>query len=57
MLHFYHETMSTKVALIIFILVGTVIFPAVGYYMDYRKYRRDRTIDPKDIEKHKDVQS
>ena len=32
--------MSTTVYLVIFIFIGSAIFPLVGYYLDYRQNRK-----------------
>ena len=40
--------MSSKMALIVFILVMSVLFPAVGYFMDYARHRKYRTLDKDD---------
>ncbi|AFM03394.1 hypothetical protein Fleli_0940 [Bernardetia litoralis DSM 6794] len=41
--------MSSKMALIAFILVMSVLFPAAGYFMDYMRYRKYRTLDKDDV--------
>jgi len=41
--------MSSKMALIAFILVMSVLFPAAGYFMDYMRHRRYRTLDKDDL--------
>ncbi|PIY08659.1 MAG: hypothetical protein COZ18_11185 [Flexibacter sp. CG_4_10_14_3_um_filter_32_15] len=41
--------MSSKMALIAFILVMSVLFPAAGYFMDYMRHRKYRTLDKDDL--------
>jgi len=41
--------MSSKTALIAFILVMSVLFPAAGYFMDYMRHRKYRTLDKDDL--------
>lgn len=41
--------MSSKMALIVFILVMSVLFPAAGYFMDYMRHRKYRTLDKDDV--------
>lgn len=41
--------MSSKMALIVFILVMSVLFPAAGYFMDYTRSRKYRTLDKDDV--------
>lgn len=41
--------MSSKMALIAFILVMSVLFPAAGYFMDYMRHRKYRTLDKDDV--------
>lgn len=40
--------MSSTMALIVFILVMSVLFPAAGYFMDYTRHRKYRTLDKDD---------
>ncbi len=41
--------MSSKMALIAFILVMSVLFPAAGYFMDYMRHRKYRMLDKDDV--------
>ncbi len=41
--------MSSKMALIVFILIMSVVFPAAGYFMDYMRHRKYRTLDKDDV--------
>ena len=41
--------MSSKMALIAFILVMSVLFPAAGYFMDYMRSRKYRMLDKDDV--------
>ncbi|WP_375562234.1 hypothetical protein ACE193_06700 [Bernardetia sp. OM2101] len=41
--------MSSTMALIAFILVMSVLFPAAGYFMDYMRHRKYRMLDKDDV--------
>ncbi|MCC5945249.1 MAG: hypothetical protein JJT94_09955 [Bernardetiaceae bacterium] len=46
--------MSSKLALIVFILAASVVFPALGYYLDFRNFKKLRLPRKNKTEKTED---